>query len=168
MCRFPFHPFALGFLPRLALHGCFRRNRRMDARLVIYRVMIPPTVIIFQSNFPARSLVACSCHAPKTLIQICGLCTTFGNLRTKANRAVDLLNSDPFAVFQREQRVHQAIHGVDVRNRDGPGETSSTSAIAAVRSALGVRSSDSYCAFAHRRNSAENPEAFPKPSVSSP
>ena len=77
-------------------------------------------ITIFKSVFTEN---CGGCHQPgtATLLQISRMDAAIKNLRTQTDQTIRVGDTKKLSVLQRKQRVHQAIHGIDVRHGDGLG-----------------------------------------------
>ena len=105
-------PFLPGWL--------FRRDRDTNLCVIEVRVVVSPTVVFLPGDFfrLEHSSLLLPCLEP--LLQIGRVIAAVENGCPQACHPIYLCNPDQISVFQRKQRVHQSIHGVDVRNRDRP------------------------------------------------
>lgn len=108
----------LGLPAAPGTHRLLRRDGCVNARVVMRRIRVPPPVVILLRNFPGAQLGGLFLPGAETLIKISRPHTTVSDFRAEADCAIDILYAQQLAILQREQRVHQAIHRVDVRNRD--------------------------------------------------
>ena len=110
------------WLPAAFAHsGCFRRDCGMDAHVVEIGVMIPPAVVRLFGDLtgsqPGRLFLPCT----KTLLQIGRMDAAIKNLSTQTDQTIRVGDTEKLSVFQSKKRVHQAVHGINVRHGDGLG-----------------------------------------------
>ena len=102
--------------PPVALGRFFRRDSGVDAGIIDVGIVIPPTVVILFRDFSCLQLGRLLLPGTKPLLKISSFGTAIENLGTEADQSIGVQNANQLSIFQREKRVHQAIHAVNIRN----------------------------------------------------
>lgn len=108
----------LGFSPSLCANGDVRQNHGADARVIVGRIAITPTVVVLCRDLSCTQLGGLLLPGSEPLIKISRLKATLRDFRAEADHAIHSLYPKQLAILQREQRVHQTVHCVNVRNRN--------------------------------------------------
>gem|GEM_PF-2599429 len=105
--------------PSFALDRFFRRDSGVDAGIIEIRIVIPPTVIILFRDLASLQFGRLFLPCAESLLKFNGFGAAVENFGTEADQTIDVQNTDQLSIFQREKRVHQAIHAVNIRNSYG-------------------------------------------------
>ena len=108
--------FCLGFSSSFALDRFFRWDSGEDAGIIEVGIVIPPTVVILFRDLVSLQFCRLFLPCAESLLKFSGFGAAVENVGTKADQSVGIQNADQFPIFQREKRVHQAIHAVNIRN----------------------------------------------------
>ena len=113
--------FRLWLPAAFARGGCFRRNGSMDSRVVEIGVMIPPAVVRLFGDLTGSQHGGLLLPGTETLLQISCMDAAIKNLSTQTDQTIRVDDAKKLSVFQGKKRVHQTVHGIDVRHGDGLG-----------------------------------------------
>ena len=105
--------------PPFALDWFFLRDISVDVGIIEIRIVIPPTVIILFRDLASLQFGGLLLPGTEPLLKISGFGAAIENFSTKADQTINVQNTDQLSIFQREKRVHQAIHAVNIRNSYG-------------------------------------------------
>ena len=89
-----------------------------DARIIEFRIAISPAVILFLRDVPRLQQGGLLFPGLKPLLKICRADSAVKDCRSYTDHAIHIGDSDQIPVLQSKKRVHQSIHGIDVRNSD--------------------------------------------------
>ena len=110
--------FRLWLPAAFARGGYFGRDCGMDARVVEIGVMIPPAVVRLFGDLTGSQPGRLFLPGTKTLLQIGRMDAAVKNLSTQTDQTIRVGDTEKLSVFQSKKRVHQSIHGVDIRHSD--------------------------------------------------
>ena len=102
-------------------HRDIRGNLYSDHTVIIIRIVVTPAVIFlfcYLSGFEFSLLIF---PGHQTGIKFCRFCPTFSNFRSETDQPIHILNPNQFPVLQCKQRMHQSIHGINIRYRQSFG-----------------------------------------------
>ena len=85
-----FSVLCLGFTAAFAPDRLFRRDGRMDAGIVIIRIVIPPPVVILPCNFPRFQFGGLLLPGTEALLKICGFGAAVKYVGTKADQPIGI------------------------------------------------------------------------------
>lgn len=111
----------LGFSTSLCANGNIGRNRGPDVRIIICGIAIPPAVVVLCRDLTCTQLSGLLLPGSESLLKLGSMISAFRDFRAEADHALYILYSQQLTVLQREQRMHQAVHRVNVWNRNGTG-----------------------------------------------
>ena len=139
-----------------------RRHLDADPGFVIIGIVIPPAIIFFPGDLPCIQLRLFRLPGVQHFGKAFCLGTALEDVGAKADQAFIL----PELSSLRSSNVNRVCISPSRESMSGTvialGDTSNASANAAVKSALGVRSSDSYCAIRTSAERSGNPSSVPR------
>ena len=98
-------------------HRNIRGNLYSDHTVIIIRIVVTPAVIFLFCYLSGFEFSFLSFPGHQTGIEFCRFRSAFSNFRPKTDQAIHILNPNQFPVLQCKQRVHQSIHGINIRYR---------------------------------------------------
>ena len=113
-----FFRFPASFLRSLYIRLNIRRDLCLDHAVIKSRVMVTPPVILFFRDLSCPEFLFFFRPGHQPRIQFRCFYSAFGNVGTETNQPVSVQDLDQFPILHRKQRVHQPIHGINVRNSD--------------------------------------------------
>ena len=96
----------------------FCGDRNTDAGIIEVRIVIPPPVVILFRDFSGFQLSGLLLPCAKPLIQIGSVHATVKNLCAETDQTIRIRDTKQLAILQCEKRVHQSVHGIDIRHSD--------------------------------------------------
>ena len=141
--------------------GSFRRDDSTDAGVVEFRVTVAPAVVLLLRDLSRAVSGGLFLPGPQALLEVGCLAAALEDLRPEADETVSrmrisLRSSNANRVCMSPSKLSMAGTAI------ARGDTSSASAICAVRSTFGVRSSGSYCAIRTSALVGGKPSSIPK------
>ena len=110
--------FSSPFFRSLYIRLNIQRDFCLDYAVIKGRVMVTPLVILFFRDLSCPEFLFFFRPGHQPRIQFRCFYSAFGNVGTETDQTVSIQDLDQFPILQRKQRVHQPVHGINVRNSD--------------------------------------------------